>query len=51
MKHELWKDEEEGLIFLFNDKDNFEKVRSFQEEYGPRLLTLIKNDDEEENDE
>lgn len=32
-------------------KDNFEKVRSFQEEYGPRLLTLIKNDDEEENDE
>ena len=26
MKHDLWKDEEDGLMFLFNDKDTFEKV-------------------------
>ena len=31
MKHELWRDEEEGLIFLFNDKDAFRKVYSNKE--------------------
>ena len=28
MKNDLWGDDEEGLIFLFNDKDNFKKVYS-----------------------
>ena len=26
MKHDLWRGEEEGLLFLFNDKDNFKQL-------------------------